>query len=102
MLKFENTANVGDIIRAYDFEPMPDRPDSYLVGEVLEKGEIYAKPHYTAPRKVYMCNGYTIFVKDSVTGSVDHDIQRVGRIMYVPFEVAGAGEFDNRVEVVVE
>ena len=102
MLKFENTANVGDMIRAYDFEPMPDRPDSYLVGEVLEKGEIYAKPHYTAPRKVYMCNGYTVFVKDSVTGSVEHDMQRVGRIMYVPFEIGGPSEFDNRVEVVVE
>ena len=45
MLKFENTANVGDMIRAYDFEPMSDRPDSYLVGEVLEKGAIWAKPH---------------------------------------------------------
>ena len=101
MLKFENTANVGDKIRAYDFEPMSDRPDSYLVGEVLEKGPIYAKPHYTAPREVYVCDGYTVFVKDSVTGSVEHDMQRVGRIMYVPFQMAGR-DFDNRVEVVVE
>ena len=99
MLKFENTANVGDMIRAYDFEPMSDRPDSYLVGKVLEKGPIWAKPHYTAPRKVYVCDGYTIFVEDSVTGSLDHDIQRVGRIMYVPFEMAGR-DFDNRVEVI--
>jgi len=99
MLKFENTANVGDKIRAYDFEPMPDRPDSYLVGEVLEKGPIYAKPHYTADREVYMCDGYTVFVKDSVTGSVEHDMQRVGSIMYVPFEMA-MSDFDNRVEVI--
>ena len=48
-----------------------------------------------------MCDGYTIFVKDSVTGSVEHDMQRVGRIMYVPFQMAGR-DFDNRVEVVVE
>lgn len=99
MLKFENTANVGDTIRAYDFEPMPDRPDHYLVGEVIEKGPIYAKPHYTAPRKVYVCDGYTVFVKDSVTGSVEHDMQRVGRIMYVPFEMSMT-DFDNRVEVI--
>lgn len=99
MLKFENTANVGDKIRAYDFEPMSDRPDSYLVGKVLEKGPIYAKHHYTDPRKVYVCDGYTIFVEDSVTGSLDHDIERVGRIMYVPFEMAGR-DFDNRIEVV--
>ena len=99
MLKFENTANVGDMIRAYDFEPMPDRPDSYLVGEVIEKGPIYAKHHYTDDRKVYMCDGYTVFVKDSVTGSVEHDMQRVGRIMYVPFEMSMT-DFDNRVEVI--
>ena len=99
MLKFENTANVGDMIRAYDFQPAPDRPDSYLVGEVLEKGPIYAKPHYTAPREVYVCDGYTIFVKESETGDVHHDIERVGRIMYVPFEMAGR-DFDNRVEVI--
>lgn len=101
MLKFENVAEVGQTIKAYDFQPMPDRPDSYLVGEVLEKGAIYAKPHYTAPRKVYMCHGYTVFVRDSVTGSVDHDIQRVGRIMYVPFEMS-MSDFDNRVEVISE
>ena len=99
MLKFENTANVGDVIKAYDFEPMSDRPDSYLLGEVLEKGPIYAKPHYTAEREVYMCDGYTVFVKDSVTGSLNHDIERVGRIMYVPFEMA-MSDFDGRVEVV--
>ena len=100
MLKFESVAEVGQIIKAFDFRPMTDRPDSYLVGEVLEKGEIWAKPHYTSPRKVFMCEGYTIFVKDSVTGSVEHDIERVGRIMYVPFEMSGSSEFDNRVEVV--
>ena len=99
MLKFENTANVGDMIRAYDFQPMPYRPDSYLIGEVLEKGEIWAKPHHTFPRKVHMCNGYTVFVKDSETGSVNHDMERVGRIMYVPFEMS-LTDFDNRVEVI--
>ena len=46
-----------------------------------------------------MCDGYTVFVKDSVTGSVEHDMQRVGSIMYVPFEMA-MSDFDNRVEVI--
>ena len=31
MLKFESVAEIGDLIRAYDFEPMPDRPDSYVL-----------------------------------------------------------------------
>jgi len=100
MIKFENTANVGDTIRAYDFRPMTDRPDSYLVGEVIEKGAIFVKPDPSATREVYMCDGYTIFVKESVTGSVEYDIERVGRTMYVPFEMSGFSEFDNRVEVI--
>lgn len=36
--KFEATAEVGDLIKCYDFEPHPDRQDRYVVGRVLEKG----------------------------------------------------------------
>ena len=101
MLKFENTANVGEMIRAYDFEPMPDRPDSYLIGEVIEKGAIYVKPHPDASREVYMCDGYTVRVTESVTCSEMYDSERVGAEMYVPFEMS-MSDFDNRVEVVSE
>jgi hypothetical protein len=100
MLKFENTANVGDTIRAYDFRPATDRPDSYLIGEVIDKGAIFAKPHLDAPREVYMCDGYTVRVTESETGSFEHDVERLGCILYVPFEMSGFGEFDNRVEVI--
>ena len=100
MLKFEGTANVGDTIRAYDFRPTPDRPDSYLVGEVVSKGAIFAKPHPDAPREVYMCDGYTVRVTESETGSFEHDVARLGCILYVPFEIGGPSEFDNRVEVI--
>jgi hypothetical protein len=100
MLKFENTANVGDTIRAYDFRPATDRPDSYLIGEVIDKGAIFAKPHPDAPREVYMCDGYTVRVTESETGSFEHDVERLGCILYVPFEMSGFGEFDNRVEVI--
>jgi hypothetical protein len=100
MLKFENTANVGDTIRAYDFRPATDRPDSYLIGEVIDKGAIFAKPHPDAPREVYMCEGYTVRVTESETGSFEHDVERLGCILYVPFEMSGFSEFDNRVEVI--
>lgn len=100
MLKFENAANVGDTIRAYDFRPASDRPDSYLEGEVIEKGAIYAKPHPDASREVYMCDGYTVRVTESQTGSFEHDVERLGCILYVPFEIGGPSEFDNRVEVI--
>jgi hypothetical protein len=104
MLKFENTANVGDVIKAYDFEPMSDRPDSYLIGRVMEKGPIYVKYNHADPeddRTVYMCDGYTVFVKESQTGSFEHDVERTGITMYVPFEMA-MSDFDGRVEVINE
>jgi hypothetical protein len=36
MLKFENIAKVGDIIRAYDFKPMAGRDDAFIEGLVEE------------------------------------------------------------------
>ena len=35
-LKFQNKFKVGDKIKAYDFEPMPDRPDRFVVGSVIK------------------------------------------------------------------
>lgn len=98
MLKFENVAEVGQIIKAFDFQPMTDRPDSYLIGEVIAKGPIYSKmPHHD--REVYVCDGYTVRVIESVTSSEMYDSERVGAEMYVPFEMS-ITDFDNRVEVV--
>jgi hypothetical protein len=91
MLKFENTANLTDIIKAYDFEPMPDRPDSYVMGPVLQKGPIYAPITKDGP-KVYICDGYTIMCTHDSCGN------RVGEEVFVPFEM-GFTDFDNRVEV---
>ena len=97
-MKFENTANIGDTIRAYDFQPMSDRPDSYLVGEVVAKGPIFGKlPH--SDREVYMCDGYTVRVPESATCSEMSDADRVGAEMYVPFDMS-MSDFDNRVEVI--
>ena len=100
MLKFENVAEVGQTIKAFDFQPMPDRPDSYLIGEVVKKGPIYSKmPHHD--REVYLCDGYTVRVTESVTSSEMYDSERVGAEMWVPFEMA-ITDFDGRVEVISE
>lgn len=96
MLKFENVAEVGQIIKAFDFQPMPGRPDSYLIGEVIAKGPIFAKPNND--REVYMCDGYTVLVTESVSGSEMYDKERTGIEMYVPFEMS-ITDFDGRVEV---
>lgn len=97
MLKFENAANVGDVIKAFDFQPMPGRDDSYLVGRVIEKGPMYVEMH---GRQVHMCDGYKVFVKDSNSGSDKYDMDRIGTEMIVPFEMS-ITDFDNRVEVIV-
>jgi len=39
-MKFEATAEVGDLIKCYDFEPFPGREERYVVGRVTEKGWI--------------------------------------------------------------
>ena len=90
MLKFENVAEIGDVIRAYDFEPMTDRPDHYVTGRVVEKGPIFLPMDETGiPR--YVCDGYTIWCH------YDTNENRTGETVYVPFEM-GFTDFDTRVE----
>ena len=88
MLKFENTAEVGDMIRAYDFEPMPDRPDTFVEGQVEAKGPIFAKFEEDGP-EYYICDGYTILCSKDTNGS------REGIKIHVPFEM-GFTDFDGR------
>lgn len=100
MLKFENVANVGDVIKAFDFQPMEGRDDSYLIGEVIEKGPMYMEMgEHAWGNKVHVCNGYKVLVKDSRSGSESYDINRMGTEIIVPFEMS-ITEFDNRVEVI--
>ena len=81
MLKYQNLAQVGDVIRAYDFR---GRRDAYIQGTVLAKG--------------WMPNGalgYTIQIeKDGVQDS----FEREGDVGYVAFET-GFLEYDQRVEL---
>ena len=89
MLKFENVAEVGDLIRAYDFEPMPDRPDHYVTGWVEKKGPIFVE--IEEGREIYVCDGYTIHCQYDTNGS------REGIKIHVPFETS-MRDFDNRIE----
>ena len=69
---------VGDLIRAYDFEPIAGRPDMYVVGIVKDIGWI---------RNEYI--GYTIeCVYDSYDKQWDAHAEqsRVGRMVYVPVQ----------------
>lgn len=82
MLKFQNAASVGDIIRAYDFKPMVGREDCFVEGKVIRVDN----------------KGYDCFVievtKDSWSDSEDKG--RVGQEVFVPFEVSFM-EYDARI-----
>ena len=84
MLKFEKLANVGDTIRAYDFQ---GNREAFIQGRVIAKGAIHT------PNGVYMYDGYSIQIeKDGA------DWDREGDVGYVPFETSL--DYDGRVELV--
>ena len=91
MLKFAETAQVGDKILAYDFEPMFTRDDRFIIGTVVAKGPIHA---FVADlgREVYLYDGYTI----EITGASRETDSRIGDTGYVPFETMM--DYDGRVE----
>lgn len=89
MLKFENAANVGDVIKAFDFKPMSDRPDMFMVGRVIDKGMI---KHPVHGFDMYM--GFTV----EITDQGEKNRYTIGETAYVPFETDFM-EYDERVQL---
>jgi len=85
MLKYENLAEVGAIIRGYDFY---GTKGAYIEGKVIAKGEV------KHPKNgMYLFEGYTIIVeKDGA------EFGREGDEAYIPFETAT--DYDGRVELI--
>jgi hypothetical protein len=83
MLKFESVAKVGEYIKAMDFRPMEGRDDMFVIGKVLG---------YERSRGC----GFIVECRFDTEG------HRVGEEVFVPFEMAGFSEFDNRVQYVSE
>lgn len=89
MLKFENTAEIGDCIRAYDFEPMPGREDRFVEGTVVDKGY--------HPTEGYKCFTITCEFDSTVwTRECPSSNSRVGHMVYVPMGCSFM-EYDTRV-----
>lgn len=88
MLKFENVAKVGDIIRAYDFKPCAGRDDAFIEG-VVEQANCN-EPGF---------NSYKITV--TVDKFHKHETKvtarnRIGQIAFVPHQTS-FHEFDFRI-----
>ena len=86
MFKYQNLAQVGDRIRAYDFR---GNREAYIEGVVTAKGAI------RNPQGAYLLfDGYTIDIDVDTLGG------REGDQGYVPFE--STFDYDERVELVKE
>lgn len=86
MLKYQNLANTGDIIRAYDFR---GNREAYIQGKVIAKGAVRNE------EGAYMLfDGYTIEITEDGA-----DFGRKGDIGYIPFETSM--DYDERVELIV-
>jgi len=84
MLKYENLAEVGMVIRGYDFR---GSKDTYIEGKVVAKGEVYDLNGH------YHFDGYTIIVeKDGA------EFGREGDEACIPFETSI--DYDGRVELI--
>ena len=88
MLKFENVAKVGDVIRAYDFKPMLNRSDCYVEGKVVavDNSQGYKAYKILVSKDVFDNKEFT----ESGYGS------RVTKNVFVPFQVSFM-EYDARI-----
>lgn len=89
-MKYENVAEIGQKIRAYDFQPMEGRQDQYIEGVVVDKGWVV---HPKTGQQVFM--GYTI----EIDADCDDGGDRIGDKGYVPFETTF--DFEGRVQKVI-
>jgi hypothetical protein len=88
MLKFENIAKVGDVIRAYDFKPMAGRDDAFIEG-IVEETNSYE--HGFSSYKITVTVDKFKKYETKVTAR-----NRVGQVAYVPHQTSFM-EFDFRV-----
>jgi len=88
MLKNAKLASVGDVIRGYDFKPMVGRNDCYAEGtvEAISNEMGYMAYKITCTTDVY----------DGKKQPKNSKGSRVGKIVFVPFEVSFM-EYDGRI-----
>ena len=88
MLKFEGIAKRGDIIRAYDFAPCAGRDDAFIEG-VVENANC-TEPGFKCFKVTVTADKFQKYETKA------NKKNRVGAIMFVPFETSFM-EFDFRV-----
>lgn len=78
MLKYENFA-VGDYIRAYDFEPVENRPARYIEGFIVGRQTVHGARCYTVEvERDTLSNREAAYVNVPMETTFDYD----GRVVY--------------------
>ena len=72
----EDKAEVGEVIRSYDFEPMTDRPDSYIEGIVISKQDFMY--HIAVQSRV--------FAGEKMEGGVGETVQTPMQMVMMEYE----------------
>lgn len=85
--KIETIANIGDIIKAYDFQPREQVGERYLLGRVIDKGWIAEAG----------MQGYTVEVVGQSDSNMEDNIYTVTETAYVPYKTMF--DFEGRVSV---
>jgi hypothetical protein len=88
MMKFENLAQVGDRLKAFDFQPMRDDGGAWVKGEVVKRHEFGNKHKETLIP--FSC--YIVKCEES-----SHDQYKVGEEVFVPYEI-DLLEYEERVK----
>lgn len=93
---FEDHAEVGDRIRAWDFERREGVEDRFVEGRVIAKGIVpILCDEEGLPYGGGFC-GFTIMCEFDSLRAIDEDYCRVGHEVYVPYD--NFCDFDYRVE----
>ena len=82
--KFQGKFNKGDMIKAYDHQPMPGRDEKFIVGKIVAVDQ----ESKTQPGAM----GYHVAVEQDTLFDKN---SRVGKIVFVPYEVGM--DYDERV-----
>jgi hypothetical protein len=88
MLKFENVAKVGDVIRAYDFKPCAGRDDAFIEG-VVENANC-TEPGFNSFKVTVTADKFEKYETKA------NKKNRIGQIVFVPHQTSFM-EFDFRI-----
>ena len=85
MLKFENKFSIGQTIKAFDFEPLTDRLDSYIIGLIIDDNN-----------NEHGFKAYKVEIIQHLMGDLEIEYPEEDKVAWIPMEVSFF-DYDNRI-----